>query len=60
MFYILYGEIPKRLKGSVLKTERRLTTVRGFKSLFLRQIEVPPIRVAFLFGIVDLNPSGSE
>ena len=39
MFYILYGEIPKRLKGSVLKTERRLTTVRGFKSLFLRQIK---------------------
>ena len=34
--------------------------MRGFKSLFLRQIEVPPEGVAFLFDIVDLNPSGSE
>lgn len=32
-----YGAIPKRLKGAVLKTARRVTPVRGFESLSPRQ-----------------------
>ena len=33
-----FVEIPKRLKGAVLKTARRVTLVRGFKSHSPRQI----------------------
>lgn len=33
-----FAEIPKRLKGAVLKTARRVTLVRGFKSHSPRQI----------------------
>ena len=37
---IIHGGLPKRLKGSVLKTERSLTAARGFKSLILRHVAV--------------------
>ena len=33
-----YGGIPKRLKGSVLKTDSGLNTQPGFESLFLRHL----------------------
>ncbi|MDK2984359.1 MAG: hypothetical protein PWQ96_1 [Clostridia bacterium] len=32
-----FGGVPKRLKGAVLKTARRVTPVRGFESHPLRQ-----------------------
>lgn len=36
MYNLTYGEIPKRLKGSVSKTDRG-ESLQGFKSPFLRQ-----------------------
>ena len=38
LYYIVrFGGVPKRLKGVVLKTTRRVMPVRGFKSHPLRQ-----------------------
>ena len=36
VIYSTYGEIPKRLKGPVLKTGSRVTPERGFESHSLR------------------------
>ena len=45
----LYGEIPKRLKGPVLKTGSRVTPERGFESHSLRHKPRAPIWVVLVY-----------
>lgn len=51
-----YGGIPKRLKGSVLKTDSGLNTQPGSESLFLRQVEIDTEKsVFFCFLLKQYN-----
>ncbi len=49
-YYLCGGEMAERSNAAVLKTVDLLPRIRGFESLFLRQLKTSPRKRGFLFS----------